>query len=66
MIIIDVWEDSGPGAGGDHVARFVRPTEEALRLITKEMRHGFHINCRMEDAPADFSEHDNRILELAS
>lgn len=57
MIVIDVWggEDSQ-----DHLARFLRPVDEALEISRRELAAGFLVNLRGEAAWGPECEFDER------
>ncbi len=60
MIVVDIWggEDSG-----DHLARFLRPVDEALTIARTELAKGYLVNLRDEVAWGEFKEFDNRSLQ---
>jgi len=57
MIIIDIW---GGELSQCHLARFIRPVSEALRIAKCNLERGFLVNLRRELAWVDFEEFDNR------
>ena len=59
MIVVDVWggEDSG-----EHLARFLRPMEEALNIARRELAKGYLVNLRSEVAWGEMAEFDDRRL----
>lgn len=56
-VVLDIW---GGECCGDHLARFIRPKAEALRLAAQELDLGFLVNLRTEIAWGTFTEFDNR------
>ena len=58
MIVLDVW---GGQDSCEHVARFLRPLEEALILARIELLKGYLINLREEIAWGSRQEFDTRV-----
>lgn len=57
MIIVDVW---GGERSMDHVARFMRPEDEALEIARRELRAGYLVNLRYEAAFGPEEDFDDR------
>lgn len=57
MIVVDVW---GGERNMDHLARFLRPIEEALQIARNELMRGFLVNLREEVAWGDKKDFDSR------
>lgn len=57
MIVVDIWGGEG---SGDHLARFLRPVEEALQIARNELSKGYLVNLRDEIAWGSFKEFDER------
>lgn len=57
MIVVDIWGGEG---SGDHVARFLRPMDDALGLARIELAKGYLVNLRDEVAWGEFKEFDTR------
>jgi hypothetical protein len=57
MIVVDIWGGEG---SGDHVARFIRPLDQALQIARHELARGYLVNLRDEVAWGTFSEFDSR------
>lgn len=57
VIVLDVW---GGHHSMDHMARFLRPMEESLRLAVVELSKGYLVNLRAEIAWGRYHEFDNR------
>lgn len=47
MIVVDIW---GGEHSQDHLARFLRPLEEAMQIARNEVMKGYLVNLR--DGPA--------------
>jgi len=59
MIVVDIW---GGENNMDHLARFLRPVEEALQLARIELAKGFLVNLREEVAWGKDQEFDSRRM----
>ena len=57
MIVVDIW---GGESSMDHLARFLRPIEEALQLARNELMKGYLVNLRDEVAWGKCEEFDDR------
>lgn len=57
MIVVDIWGGEG---SGDHLARFLRPVDDALEIARNELAKGYLVNLREEVAWGEFKEFDNR------
>ena len=57
MIVVDIW---GGHNSQDHLARFIRPIEEALNIARIELMKGFLVNLRYEVAWGKEQEFDSR------
>jgi hypothetical protein len=60
MIVVDIWGGEG---SGDHLARFLRPVDDALKSARTELAKGFLVNLRDEVAWGEFKEFDARRLQ---
>lgn len=58
MIVIDIW---GGRKSSFHMARFLRPIEEAMRIARDEVVNGYLVNLRGELAWGAFHEFDSRL-----
>ena len=56
-VIIDIW---GGNNSMDHLARFLRPIEEALQISRNELMKGYLVNLRDEMEWGTYKEFDNR------
>lgn len=57
MVVVDIW---GGENNMDHLARFLRPLEEALKIARNEVAKGYLVNLRSEVAWGREQEFDNR------
>lgn len=58
VVVIDIWGGEG---SQDHVARFLRPFDDATaQLVRHELASGYLINLRQEAAWGDAEEWDER------
>jgi hypothetical protein len=57
MVVIDIW---GGKNSCDHLARFMRPIEEALQIARNELMKGYLVNLRDEVAWGNEEEFDMR------
>lgn len=57
MIVVDIW---GGENSGNHLARFIRPIEEALQVARNELMKGYLVNLRDEVAWGQCEEFDKR------
>ena len=55
--VLDVW---GGYHSQDHLARYIRETDDALELSRQELRNGFLVNMRGDIAWGEFDEFDVR------
>lgn len=57
VVVIDIW---GGESNQDHLARFMRPIEEALKIARVELVKGYLVNLREEVAWGKDEEFDSR------
>lgn len=59
QVVVDVWGGDG---SGDHVARFMRPIDEAMEITRRELAAGFLVNVRAEAAWGIEADFDHRSV----
>ena len=57
MIVVDIWGGEG---SQDHMARYILPMDDALKLASNELQAGFLVNLRKEVAWGSYRNFDNR------
>jgi hypothetical protein len=63
MVVMDVW---GGDNSDNHVARFIREIDDALKLSRKELDLGYLVNLRAEAAWGRYTEFDERGGQMPS
>lgn len=56
-VVLDIW---GGECSCDHVARFIRPADEALRMAATDLAKGYLVNLRATLAWGGVKEFDER------
>jgi hypothetical protein len=57
MTVVDIW---GGEHSQDHLARFLRPLDEALQIARNEVMKGYLVNLREDVAWGKEAEFDTR------
>jgi hypothetical protein len=60
-IVLDIW---GGHHSQDHLARYIRETDDAIEISRQELRNGFLVNMRGDLAWGEFVEFDVRRITV--
>lgn len=63
MIVVDIW---GGYHSAEHLARFIRPLDIALKIAEDELKGGYLVNLRADLAWGEYTDWDDRTKHLVA